>query len=81
MLCTVKRGKKVSCGGVFDLAVEQPQLFRKRHKNKNKQKNTITRFRNIYFKIEKKVFGPNNKDLKKISVFYKYESKKCFKNI
>ena len=31
-------GKKiVSCGGVFDLAVEQPQLFRKLPKNKNKQ--------------------------------------------
>ena len=29
--------KKVSCGGVFDLAVEQPQLFRKLPKNK-KQK-------------------------------------------
>ena len=29
MLCTVKWVKKVSCGGVFDLAVEQPQLFRK----------------------------------------------------
>ena len=26
--------KKVSWGGVFDLAVEQPQLFRKLHKNK-----------------------------------------------
>ena len=36
MLCTVKWVKKVSCGGVFDLAVEQPQLFRKLHKNKNK---------------------------------------------
>ena len=34
MLCTVKLVKKVSCGGVFDLAVEQPQLFRKLHKNK-----------------------------------------------
>ena len=30
-------GKKiVSCGGVFDLAVEQPQLFRKLPKNKQK---------------------------------------------
>ena len=28
--------KKISCGGVIDLAVEQPQLFRKLHKNKNK---------------------------------------------
>ena len=26
----------VSCGGVFDLAIEQPQLFRKLPKNKNK---------------------------------------------
>ena len=32
-------GKKiVSCGGVFDLAVEQPQLFRKQPENKNKEK-------------------------------------------
>ena len=39
MLCTVKVGeKKVSCGGVIDLAVEQPQLFRKLHKNQNKTK-------------------------------------------
>ena len=36
-LCTGKFVKKiVSCGGVFDLAVEQPQLFRKLPKNKNK---------------------------------------------
>ena len=35
MLCTVKVGEKeISCGGVIDLAVEQPQLFRKLHKNK-----------------------------------------------
>ena len=34
-------GKKiVSCGGVFDLAVEQPQLFRKLPKNKNKKQKT-----------------------------------------
>ena len=29
--------KEVSCGGVFDLAVEQPQLFRKLPKRKAKQ--------------------------------------------
>ena len=41
MLCTGKWVKKiVSCGGVFDLAVEQPQLFRKLPKNKTKQKST-----------------------------------------
>ena len=34
MLCTGKWVKKVSCGGVFDLAVEQPQLFRKLPRNK-----------------------------------------------
>ena len=33
-LWPIKWVKKVSCGGVFDLAVEQPQLFRKLHKNK-----------------------------------------------
>ena len=33
MLGTVKWVKKVSYGGVFDLAVEQPQLFRKLHLN------------------------------------------------
>ena len=27
--------KIVPCGGVFNLAVEQPQLFRKLHNNKN----------------------------------------------
>ena len=38
ILCTGKWVKKiVFCGGVFDLAVEQPQLFRKLPKNK-KQK-------------------------------------------
>ena len=37
MLCTGKWVKKiVSCGRVFDFAVEQPQLFRKLLKNKNK---------------------------------------------
>ena len=41
MLCTVKWGKKVSYGGVFDLAVEQPQLFRKLPKNKQ-TKNIIS---------------------------------------
>ena len=30
--------KKVSCDGVYDLAVEQKQLFRKLPKNKNKPK-------------------------------------------
>ena len=40
MLCTVKWGKKVSCGGVFDLAVEQQQLFRKLPPQK--KKNTLT---------------------------------------
>ena len=41
MLCTVNWvKKKVSCGGVIDLAVEQPQLFRKLH---NKQKMQITK--------------------------------------
>ena len=35
MLCTGKLVKKiVSWGGVFDLTVEQPQLFRKLPKNK-----------------------------------------------
>ena len=34
----IKIVKTVSCGGVFDLAVEQPQLFRKPPKNKNKTK-------------------------------------------
>ena len=29
--------KKVSCGLVFDLAFEQPQLFRKLHENNNKK--------------------------------------------
>ena len=39
MLCTGKWVKKiVSFGGVFDLAVEQPQLFRKLSKNKTKNK-------------------------------------------
>ena len=39
MLCTGKWVKKMaSCGGVFDLAVEQPQLFRKLPKNKTKKK-------------------------------------------
>ena len=39
MLRTVKWVKKISYGGVFDLAVEQPQLFRKLSKNKNKKQN------------------------------------------
>ena len=43
MLYTVKWGKKVSCGGVFDLAVEQPQLFRKLPKNKKKYVNKLRR--------------------------------------
>ena len=43
MLCTIKRGEKVSCGGVFDLAIEQPQLFRKLPKNQHKQKKTVKR--------------------------------------
>ena len=34
MLCTVKWVKKVSCGGVIALAVEQPQLFIKLPKTK-----------------------------------------------
>ena len=35
-------GKKiVTSGGVFDLAVEQPQLFRKLIKNKNKHNYTL----------------------------------------
>ena len=39
MLCTRKWVKKiVSYGGVFDLAVEQPQLFRKISKNNQKNK-------------------------------------------
>ena len=38
MLCAVKVGeKKVSCGGVTDLAVEQPQLFRKQHEDKRQR--------------------------------------------
>ena len=37
MFCTSKWVKKiVSCAGVFDLAVEQPQVFKKQPKNKNK---------------------------------------------
>ena len=32
--------KKVSCGGVFDLAVEQPQLFKNHTKTKKKLKRT-----------------------------------------
>ena len=36
MLYTVKWVKNVSCGEVIVLAVEQPQLFRKLHKNKNR---------------------------------------------
>ena len=44
MLCTGKWVKKiVSCGGVFDLAVEQPQLSRKLPKNENKNKKTKTK--------------------------------------
>ena len=36
-ICTGKWVKKiVSCGGVVDLAVEQPQLFRKRPPKQNK---------------------------------------------
>ena len=39
MLCTGKWVKKiVSCCGVFDLAVGQPQLFRKLYKNKKQKK-------------------------------------------
>ena len=34
MHCIVKWVKKVSSGGVVDFVVEQPQLFRKLHKNK-----------------------------------------------
>ena len=45
MLCTVKWVKKVSYGGVFDLAVEPSQLLRKLHENKlNNNKKSI-----IYF--------------------------------
>ena len=33
--------KKVSSGGVVDLAVEQPQLIRKLHKNKNKNEQEV----------------------------------------
>ena len=42
-LCIGKWVKKiVSCGGVFNLAAEQPQLFRKLPKNKQKTKsNTV----------------------------------------
>ena len=37
ILCAIKWGKKVSCGGVFDLAVGQPHLFRKLTKNRDKK--------------------------------------------
>ena len=46
MLCTVKWVKKVYCGGVFDLAVEQPQLFRKLPKNKTKTIRQVPQPRN-----------------------------------
>ena len=39
--------KKVSCGGVFDMAVKQPQLFRKLHQNQNQKKKKY--FALIYF--------------------------------
>ena len=41
-------GGNVSCGGVFDLAVEQPQLLRKLPKNKNK-KQTQTGYFHLFF--------------------------------
>ena len=42
--------KKISCGWVFDLAVEQPQLFRKLPKNKNIYSHTIIPIPKLHFK-------------------------------
>ena len=41
VLCTDMWVKKSVCGGVFDLAVEQPQLFRKLPQNKQKKHDTF----------------------------------------
>ena len=43
--------KIVSCGGVFDLAVEQPQLFRKLPKNKNNEGAAGTCIRVLFSKF------------------------------
>ena len=44
-LCTGKWVKKiVSYGGVFDLAIEQPQLSRKQPQKQNKNKSNVSPF-------------------------------------
>ena len=48
MLCTVKWGKKVLCSRVFDLAVEQPQLFRKLPKNKQNKNVNLQKLAQCY---------------------------------
>ena len=54
MLCTVKWEKKVCCGGVFDLAVEQPQLFRKQNKNKNSEVNFSNKYSSFGLDVRRK---------------------------